>query len=279
MGKELSEEQKQALRERLAKGRATAAAKRAEAAVQAVQQAVNTNNPLPAGQEPKHGTTTVSGDQDLGALMKQAIEAIQMLATLQAAGATQTGTGMKLAPDGKRLTGTYEKFSLDPSRYQDPCERLSNEPRLQRFAFKDNYELKYYIGANEYDTIDHVHIREPKFTLELIRKIYSEETGELTNGRYIVCRMVLNEDPPSALMIAHQMGLDPESMSEAAFLDEMRYIKMRDWLVDCFYPPKVGPATKRKEMVIGNKLVEYYEVNSSTNDKVPFNQIDPAKML
>ena len=277
MGRTLSDEQKQALRERLAKGRAQAAAKRAEAAL--IQTYNTIHDPLPKGTEPTQGTTTNSGDEDLNILLKRTLEAIQTLATLQAAGANQTGTGMKLSPDGTRLTGTLEKYPLDPARYQDPCERLSNEPRLQRFAFKDNYELKYSIGFNEYDTIDHVHVREPKFTLELIRKVYSEETGELTNGRYVVCRMILNEDPTTALMMAHQMGLDPESMSEAAFLDEMRYIKMRDWLVDAFYPPKPkAPATK-KEMVIGNRLVEYYEVNSESNEKVPFDKLDTHKML
>lgn len=172
-----------------------------------------------------------------------------------------------------KLVGSHVKYTLDPGYYPDPCERLSNEPRLQRFAFKANYELKLVVETAMSQTQDGVNTREPKFTIELYRIMYDEETGLPTNGRYTVCRMIFFEDPDSALVVARDNNVDIDATGEKEFLDEMRYLRVRDWLLEAFYPPKAQTKSKKREMVIGNKVVEYFEINSETSETMPFSQL------
>lgn len=172
------------------------------------------------------------------------------------------------------LIGTYEKYKVDPSLYPDPRQRLSHEPRLQRFAFDMNYELAWTIGVSSYKTIDGINTKEPKFTIELNKIVLDEDTGEQTDGRYTICRAIFHEDPEAALVVAREQGVNVEDFEEKAFLDEMRYLRIRDWLLEAFYPPKPQQEKKnKKDMVIGGKLVEYFEINSESSESVPFGQL------
>lgn len=165
---------------------------------------------------------------------------------------------------GGKLVGTVEKYRLAADLYPSPVARLMEEPKLRRFAFDINYDLTYVVGISEYETIDHVRIREPKFTLELVRILMDEETGEPTNGRYVVCNVIMHEDPEAAIVIAREQGLEVEEDNEDAFLNEMRFIRMRDWLLECFYPAPIKDEHNRRDMVVEGKLVTYYEVNNET---------------
>lgn len=256
MPRQWTEEQKQAARERLAAARA----KKAEKNAQPVENSPNVSDPI----------TTATGEQDMATILKQALEAIATLASLKGE-SPQAGTNINAA--GK-MTGTVERFAIDPINYPDPTKRLADEPRLQRFGFKENYELKYTVTTSEYTTIDNIRMREPKFILDLIRVVYDEETGEATPGRYIEYRMVLHEDPDTALHIARSSGLPIDEGNEKDFLNEMRYLRMRDWLLECFYKPKPTSNRNRREMVINNKLVEYFEISSENSSSIPFNQLD-----
>lgn len=172
------------------------------------------------------------------------------------------------------LIGSIEKYKLDPKYYPDPRERLSLEGRLKRFAFPENYELEWNVGVSQYRTIDNVYVREPKFTLELNRIMLDELTGEPTNGRYTICRMIFHEDPDAALVVAREQGVRVEDFEEKAFLDEMRYLRMRDWLLEAFYPPRPSQEKKNKrEMAINGKLVEYFEINSESSEPMPFGEL------
>ena len=171
------------------------------------------------------------------------------------------------------LVGTVEKYKLDPNYYPDPTERLSSEPRLQRFAFKENYELDFEISSTQYKTIDGLNMKEPKFTIYLNKVVFDEDSGEATDGRYVICNATFHEDPDAAIAVARENGLAVDDKNEKEFLDEMRYIRMRDWLMDVFYPPKPSPKSQRKEMVVGGRVVDYFEINSQDSESIPFNQL------
>ncbi len=136
-----------------------------------------------------------------------------------------------------------------------------------------NYELNWNTSVSQYKTADGINTKEPKFTIELNRIIIDEDTGESTNGRYTICRGIFHEDPDAALVVARDNGYTVEEWAEAEFLNEMRYLRIRDWLLEAFYPPKPSQEKKnKKEMVIGGKLVEYFEISSESTESVPFSQ-------
>lgn len=171
------------------------------------------------------------------------------------------------------LVGTFEKYVVDPNYYPDPRERLTKEPKLARFAFPINYEFDWEVTTTSYQTLDGVNTKEPRFNLNLIRIVMDEDTGLPTNGRYIVRKLIFHEDPQAALVIARESGLEVDPTNQREFLSEMQYLRMRDWLLDIFYPKPSNVKTKKREMVIGGKLVEYFEVNSEESETMPFNQL------
>lgn len=169
------------------------------------------------------------------------------------------------------MVGTITKFTVDPKSYPDPRERLSDEPRLKRYAFRDNFDLEWDVSSISYQTKDGLNIREPKFSLNLIGRVFDEDTGEPTSQRFTVCKSIFFEDPQAAIAIANENGLPVDEDNEKWFLDEMRYLRMRDWLMEAFYPPKpVQPKQNKREVVIGNKLVETWEINSEDSETMPF---------
>lgn len=175
---------------------------------------------------------------------------------------------------GNSIVGTLQKFNTDPSYYPDPTERLMNEPRLARFAFKENWELEFSVKTTSYTTLDNRRVSEPQFTVQLIGVVF-DDMGEKTNGRYVRKQMIFFEDPDSALEVARQNGLKVEDFQEKAFLDEMRYLRVRDWLLENFFPPtNAAKKQNKKQMVINNQVVDYYEISSVDASGVPFGNLD-----
>lgn len=220
--------------------------------------------------------------QDYGDIQKLVNEMFQeqfgkLLGGLMQQPQQQTQPGLQVGAQGQ-IVGVREKYILDPKRYPDPCERLANEPRLRRFAFKENYELNFEVSVSQYQTKDGVNTREPKFMLELHRVMFDDETGERTNQRYTICRSIFHEDPEAALVIARDNGIEVDDSNEEKFLNEMRYLRMRDWLFEAFYPKPATPVKKKKEMVIGNRVVEVFEISSENSEKIPFDQIQNHKL-
>ena len=98
--------------------------------------------------------------------------------------------------------------------------------------------------------------------------------GNKTEGRYVRRQMIFFEDPDAAMTVARENGLNVEDFEEKTFLDEMRYLRVRDWLLENFYPPKnINRKQNKKQMVVGNQVVEYYEVSSVENSDIPFDQL------
>lgn len=172
------------------------------------------------------------------------------------------------------LIGTFEKYGIDPKGYPNPCERLAQEPRLRRFAFDVNYELSFAVTSTRYQTLDGINTLEPRFTLELIKIVMDEDTGEPTNGRYVLRTMMLHEDPQAALMVARENGLAVDEVNQADFLNEMRYLRMRDWLVEAFYPPRNTGKQQKREMVMNNQVVQYFEMSSSDSASIDFKDLN-----
>ena len=226
---------------------------------------------LPA-EEPQ---TTVKDDSEASQseILARAIEAITLLAQIQAKNGGNAETGPQVK--NGQLTGTLDRFSVKKSDYEDFTLRLGDEPQLKRFGFKENFELTWKWEVVRYQTIDKFWMQEPKITIDLNRRIYDEETGVLTPGRYKEFRIVIHEDPDAAIQIARMNGLDvPEDPEhEAKFLNEMRYLQVRDWLIECFMPKRPTNQSNRREMVVNGKLVEYFETNSENSSKLPFDQL------
>lgn len=172
-----------------------------------------------------------------------------------------------------RMTGVYERYKLGAENYPDPRERLALEPKLGLKNFNNWFELEFRVEKSRYPTPGGGPgdwTEEPKFILQLIRIMEDPDTGEKTNKRYGVNQLIFHEDPGTALSIANDVNFDVTSVGEADFLNEMRYLRMRDWLLSCFYPEPAAPKSNKKEMVVGNKLVEVWEVNSETPERIDF---------
>lgn len=165
---------------------------------------------------------------------------------------------------GGRLVGRTDKFIVDPAHYPSPVDRLKGELRLQRFAFEVNYDVTFAVTSTSYQTLDGVNMREPRFTLELHKVVIDEDTGEPTTGRYVIARCIFHEDPEAAMVIARENGIEVDDSNEKVFLDEMRYLRARDWLLGIFYPKAATSGSGRNEVVIGNKLVEFFTTNGET---------------
>lgn len=281
--KQWTPEQRQAARDRMAKlHEAQRAARGTKTAVVEAPPTVQPEPPMvpETGPEltPGQAVPTTISTEDYIDLLKQINEMKSMMLANQNQGSPETSQKGMVGFSGGALVGTIERYDVTPGAYADPRERLFLEQRLAPFAPQVNYELNWLVNTSEYTTIDNMRVKEPKFTLELVRIILDEETGEQTNGRYIVCRLIMHEDPEAALVIARANGIDVEAMEEAKFLDEMRYLRMRDWLVECFYPAPIKKDHKKKEMVIGGKIVEFYEVTSETPEKIDFGSIKDHKL-
>jgi hypothetical protein len=170
------------------------------------------------------------------------------------------------------LVGTFEKYTVDPANYPDPTERLMKEARLAPFAFDYNYEIDYQVHVSQYDTKDGRNVKEPRFMMEL-RKVVLDEDGNPTNDRYIVRKLTFHEDPQAAIQVARENGIKVDEFNEADFLNEMRYIRARDWLLDIFYPPKAQATQSRRQEVINNQVVDVITINSENSQSIPFNQL------
>ncbi len=195
--------------------------------------------------------------EDLRKQIEELKQTLSSLSTPQTQNAQVTSRG---------IVGVQEKYVMDPAHYPDPAVRLAQEIKLRPFAFDENFEITYEcVPIRPYETRDGRLVTEPQFTLRLIRKVRDEDTNELTNQRYVLRKGVFFEDPQTAVIVARDNGIDFTNVDEKKFLDEMRYLRFRDWLFDGFFPPKADQAdTNKHEVVIANRLVEVYETSSET---------------
>ena len=158
------------------------------------------------------------------------------------------------------LVGVQEKYSTTRN-YPSPVERLKKESRLAPFAFEYNYDLTFDVSTSQYKTLEGVTVKEPKFEVQL-HGIKLDDQGNQTSQRYIIRKLMFHEDPEAALTIAREQGIEVDPLNEVDFLNEMRYLRCKAWLLDIFYPPKADQSKKLKEEVIGNQVVQVFDASS-----------------
>jgi hypothetical protein len=219
------------------------------------------------------------GEETISALMKRIdeLEKRQFFSPAQVTpvlGAQPQSSTVGAQVTMQGVVGTIVKYSTNPKDYPDPRDRLFSEPKLSLKGFnRDWWDLEWEVSRVNYDTKDGLHMSEPKFQIRLIR-IVEDENGEPSNKRYILWKGTFFEDPEAAIAIAAEKGLEIPEELQKSFLDEMRYLRMRDWLTEAFYPPKPSQQKMNKtETVIGNRLVEVYEINSVNTEEIPFEKL------
>lgn len=163
------------------------------------------------------------------------------------------------------VQGVVSKYSVEKSYYPDPTQRLLSEPSLVRFALKENYLFRWQVDGVEY-VKNNVAFSEPRFTLELFRKLYDDE-GNPTGRAALVARNMLHEDQMTTRMAAVRLGLvekfgdGEDNMRE--IMDEVRYWRMQQWLLDLFRPAKIETHRKRPtSQVIDGKVVEVFDTET-----------------
>lgn len=203
-------------------------------------------------------------NEDENALLKRILE---LEARLNAQGAQAP----QAAPSPRTVT---VKYSFNPEDYPDPRDRFFEEPKLQLRGFNKNwFELGWEVQKVNYEE-DGIKLAAPRFNLEVYGVIEDPVTGEPSNKRYTMKRGVFFEDPDSFLEVASRHGVEIPERFEKWFMDEMRYLNMRDFLLDMFYPSAPTSTKQNKtEMVIGNKLVEVWEASSTDTQAVPFSDL------
>jgi len=223
--------------------------------------------PLPEATEVPAAEQTDTQETDMQAMQRQMNEIMETNALLKAAllrnpqeASTGVATGQPQVNKTGSLIGVFEKYILSPENYPSPIERLAQETRLAPLAFPLNYHLDYVYSVRQYDTKQGINTQEPEFVIQLWRNRLNDDGT--VRDRYRVRRLVFHEDPQAAMVIAHDNNIQIDKEDEANFLNEMRYLRVRDWLFDIFWPKAVTNTEARREEVIGNVLVEIVNVNS-----------------
>lgn len=217
-------------------------------------------------------TTHVAPEQGVDDLQRQIEELKQSIAQLTNKQNSTETPQMNKTGD---LIGEWEKYIVDPAHYPDPIPRLKAEARLQPIAFNHNYELEYDVAVSSYETKSGKNVKEPKFMINLNR-IVLDDQGEPTLKRYVARKMVFHEDPQAALVIARENGYPVDKSNEKQFLDEMRYLRVRDWLFGIFWPKPADPMAKIREEVIGGTVVQVFTKNSVEPSEIEFSKIHKA---
>ena len=220
---------------------------------------------------PEATATEILPEENVTDLQRQILEMKENMDLMRTALLNQN-QGVQMDKQGE-LIGEFEKYTVDPANYPDPTERLAKEPRLAPLAFEYNYELEYETGVSSYETKSGKNIREPKFYITLNR-IVLDDQGNQTPKRYIARKLIFHEDPQAALVIARDNGVEVNKGDERLFLNEMRYLRVRDWLLDIFFPKPADEIGRISEEVIGGTVVQVFTKKSVEPSELEFSKLN-----
>lgn len=229
--------------------------------------------PTPVGGSPVLEAPTQFTNEQLMSMMlsmQQSIIALQQgnpqaLAAAPDDKIAEIGRGLNKAYITENgVQGILVKYPIEHSHYPDPTKRLFDEPSLKRFALSENYIFKWEVDGVTYEK-DRVKYSEPRFTLSLFRRLY-DENNEPTGKAALVARQMQHEDEVTAQIAAQRMGILDQFESVDQLLDEIRYLRLRQWLFDIFTPPKiVAFKNKSTTQVINGKAVEVFDTENLTD--------------
>lgn len=217
------------------------------------------------------------GPSPIETLQKQINEVMETNALLKAVLLGRDQNGVNLGRSNQ-VVGEVDKYLVDPNNYPDPTARLAAEDRLRPLAFDYNYELDYGFSVRSYETKTGINMREPEFLITLSR-IRLDDQGNQTDKRYIARRLIFHEDPQAALVVARDNNIDIDEGDQKTFLNEMRYLRIRDWLFDIFWPVPATPKEAIHEEVIGGTIVQVYTKSSHDSEGINFDQIKKTKLV
>lgn len=174
------------------------------------------------------------------------------------------GNTMHVSAQGG-IQGRVVKHSLSSADYPDPTDRLYDDPQLRRHNLRDNYIFTWEVTGEQYSK-DGVTYAEPRFTVCLYRRLFDDE--DMPTGKAaLVSRNMLHEDEFVAQIIADKLGLLDNFGSTKEMMDEIRYRRIRDWLIPIFIPVKHEQhANHRTEMVIDGKVVEVFDTEKIVSE-------------
>lgn len=160
------------------------------------------------------------------------------------------------------VQGRIFRYPVEKSYYTDPTERLYEEERLRRFGLRENFFFDWDVEGVEYEKYN-VTYAEPRFTIRLFRRVFAEDGITETGQMALVNRQIMHEDEVVARAAADKLGMADKFESFQDMMSEMRYYRIRQWLLDLFTPPTVRSyATQSRPMVIDGKVVEMFDTES-----------------
>lgn len=210
-------------------------------------------------------------EQDLVTLTQDQFDALLARLEKVESASTETSTFNKQTSQvdmSGRVTGVNTPHPLDPKFYTDPRDRLYKLPELARYAFKENYELDFLVEVLNYETKYGTSFSVPKFKLKLKKLILDDETGEPIytehDGRkfkqgYLMKVGIFFIDPNDAIKTAVDMGIEVTDANSYEFLEQMRFLQYKRWLLDCMKPPKPEENRAIKQAVIGGSVYQVEE--------------------
>jgi hypothetical protein len=172
-----------------------------------------------------------------------------------------------------RAVGIMQKYSVDPRDYLDPREQLYLLPELERFAFRQNYYLNWDVEQTQYETKYGTSFSEPRFELRLYKRLFEDdgeptvikdnvgqpvldEQGKPQYKSYLVKKAFFFEDPAASMKEAQQLGIPVTNANSKEFLEQMRKLRYKSWLLEIFNRPKAVKTNRKEQMVIGSSVVE-----------------------
>ena len=218
----------------------------------------------PTAPELPKETTVDKKDEGVTLTTEQFNQLMERLSKVEGAKTTvqtQTPVGQGFDSFGKPV-GIMQRYSLDPAHYKDPREALYESKELKRHAIRENYMLTWDVDQLIYDTKYGTSMSDPKFTLTLYRKKFNED-GTESGKRILIQTGVFFEDPSASIKEAIALGISVDNANSPEFLEQMRYHRYKQWLLDIFNPSRLtSTKPKTREEVIGGKVytIEDYSV-------------------